>query len=123
MTTQDIKSAELCPVTITEEALLQFRAAYSDDSDPDMFGIRIGVKGGGCSGFMHILECIKQDAVDPEEDSVYLVGGLHFVIDCFSEPYLKGTTVDYLRTLLESGFKFRSDEVRRTCGCGASFSK
>lgn len=121
--TEHIKSAELCPVTITEEALLQFRAAYSADTDPDIFGIRIGVKGGGCSGFMHNLEFIKQAEVDPEEDSVYLVGGLHFVVDYFSEPYLKGTTIDYLRTLKESGFKFLSDEVRRTCGCGASFSK
>ena len=123
MTAEDIKSADLCPVTVTEEALLQFRAAYSSDPDPDVFGIRIGVKGGGCSGFMHNLEFIKRADVDPEEDSIYLVGGLHFVIDCFSEPYLKGTTVDYLRTLQESGFKFRSDEIRRTCGCGASFSK
>jgi iron-sulfur cluster assembly protein len=123
MTNDNIKSSELCPVTITAEALLQFKVAHSSDPDPDIFGVRVGVKGGGCSGFMHNLEFIKRDQIDPEEDSVYLIGGLHFVVDCFSEPYLKGTTIDYLRTLRESGFKFLSDEIKRTCGCGASFSK
>lgn len=122
MSFDNTKSAAECPFSISPEAMLQFKTAYSGESDPDIFGIRIGVKGGGCSGFMHNMEFIKRADVDPEEDLVYLHEGIYFVTDCFSEPYLKGTRVDYIHSLRESGFKFISSEVRKTCGCGSSFS-
>lgn len=117
-----IKSSDECPVKITEAALSQFKGHKEAQNDPDIVAVRIGVKGGGCSGFMHNLEFIKQSEIDTDEDSIYLIGDMQFVIDCFSEPYLSGTTIDYLHTLKESGFKFLSDAVKRTCGCGASFS-
>lgn len=121
MSLNNIKPSESCPVVFTDEALLRFSEAKASDAEAE--AVRIGVKGGGCSGFMHVLEFIKEADIDPEEDSVYKVGEVHFVIDCFSEPYIKGTTIDYMHTLKESGFKFISQDVRRTCGCGSSFSK
>jgi iron-sulfur cluster assembly accessory protein len=123
MTFENIKTESECPFFITPEALLQFKSAYSDDGNDNTIIVRVGVKGGGCSGFMHNLEFIKQSEVDAEEDSAYLIGNICFVVDCFSEPYLKGTKIDYLHTLQESGFKFISSEVRKTCGCGSSFSR
>ena len=109
-----------CPLSFTEEAILQFKSALSSSKEN---AVRIGVKGGGCSGFMYNLELINIDTLDPEEDAVYCVSDVSFVIDCFSEPYLKNTKIDYLHSLRESGFKFLSSDVRRTCGCGSSFSK
>lgn len=111
-----------CPISVTEEAIKQFMAAATGNTDP-VDAIRIGIKGGGCSGFMYNLEFISDAQVDPEEDDVYEISGLRFVVDCFSAEYLANTTIDYLHTLAESGFKFRSNKVRRTCGCGSSFSE
>lgn len=110
-----------CPVSITDEALKQFLIAAQSNTDP-ADAVRIGVKGGGCSGFIYNLEFISGNDIDADEDSVYEIGGLKFVVDCFSAEYLEGTTIDYLHTLAQSGFKFISDKVRRTCGCGSSFS-
>jgi len=123
MTIQDVKPESDCPVSITPEALLQFKAASLNESGSDEVIVRVGVKGGGCSGFMHNLQFIKQAEIDPDEDCTYKIGSMYFVIDCFSEPYLKGTKIDYLHTLQQSGFKFISSEIRATCGCGSSFSR
>jgi iron-sulfur cluster assembly protein len=118
---KNIMTKEECPVLITAEARRQFIASAANNPDPTD-AIRIGVKGGGCSGFLYNLEFIAKDSIDPDEDVEYDVDGLIIVIDCFSKEYLANTTIDYLTTLSESGFKFRSGKVRRTCGCGSSFS-
>lgn len=109
------------PVMITDAALKQFQlAAIGEEQCPD--AIRLGVKGGGCSGFLYNLAFIDKTDIDAEEDIVAEIGGLVFVTDVYSAEYLKNTTVDYVKTLKESGFKFVNPDVKRTCGCGQSFS-
>ncbi len=108
---------------ITRDAVSQARVALdADDTKP--YAIRIGVKGGGCSGFLYNMEFIQQEDIDPEEDQVHdSYEDVLFVIDVFSMEYLKETTLDYQTSLRESGFKFVSNKPgRRTCGCGSSFS-
>ena len=106
-------------ISLTPDAIRQFLAAsVAEDSNI----VRIGVKGGGCSGYNYNLEFIQEDAIDPEEDLVSKTGQLTFVMDIFSKEYLKGTVLDYLSSLKESGFKFQNPASKTTCGCGSSFS-
>jgi iron-sulfur cluster assembly accessory protein len=109
------------PVKFTEAALTQFRTALSE---PDASScIRIGVRGGGCSGFTYLLDFIDEDQIDQDEDIVYNIGDVTFVTDCFSAEYLKQVTIDYMSSLKESGFKFVNEKPGvRHCGCGSSFS-
>ena len=86
--------------------------------------LRVGVKGGGCSGFQYSLNFT--DEVD-EEDLLVLVDSaskqaVQIVTDAFSASYLKGTELDYVDTLQGAGFKFNNPNAKRTCGCGSSFS-
>lgn len=108
----------VCPIEITETAYNQLKAAAQSEDDI----IRVGVKGGGCSGFLFNLEVINKNNLDKEDDIIYKVKDLTLTIDILSESYLKGTTLDYITSLKESGFKFNNPNVKRTCGCGSSFS-
>lgn len=106
---------------LTWKALEQFNKEISNlDTKP--YGIRIGVKGGGCSGFSWVLDFIDKDEVDEEDDKEYQLDGLTFIIDVFSQEYLQETKLDYTSSLKESGFKFSSSKISRSCGCGSSFS-
>lgn len=95
-------------------------ALAEDTTNPE--ALRIGVKGGGCSGFSYLLEFIKLEDIDPEDDEIYPSNPIPLVIDIFSKEYLKGTKLDYVMSLKESGFKFTNDRIKKTCGCGSSFS-
>jgi len=82
-------------------------------------GLRVGVRGGGCSGFTYFLEFAETgNKGDKELDS----HGVTLFIDPKSFLYLMGTEVDYVDTLGQAGFKFNNPNARRTCGCGESFS-
>ena len=107
------------PVQFTDSALGQFRKFLSEEG-PDAT-IRIGVQGGGCSGYQYTLNAAGSQ-VDPEEDIVWTVADIKFVTDIFSEVYLRGCEIDYIETLAESGFKFNNPNAKRGCGCGSSFS-
>lgn len=109
------------PVQFTEAALKQFKIASSELEGSTV--IRIGVRGGGCSGFTYLLDFIDENQIDKEEDIVYIINDVTFVTDIFSAEYLKQTTIDYLSSLKESGFKFNNAKAGvRHCGCGSSFS-
>ncbi len=86
---------------------------------PDRIGLRVGVRGGGCSGFTYFLEFEdKINANDRELES----HGVKIIVDPKSYLYLMGIEVDYLDNLNGAGFKFNNPNARRTCGCGESFS-
>lgn len=107
-------------IEITQTAINVFLAA--SETEKKEF-VRIGVKGGGCSGFMYLLDFIEQSDIDQEEDLLINWGdGLSFVVDVFSKDYLKGTVIDHVTSLRESGFKFINPVAKKTCGCGSSFS-
>jgi len=82
-------------------------------------GLRVGVRGGGCSGFTYFLEFAEAaNKGDRELDSY----GVKLFVDPKSYLYLMGTVVDYVDSLAGAGFKFTNPNARRTCGCGESFS-
>jgi iron-sulfur cluster assembly accessory protein len=107
------------PMTFTAHALDMVRSALAETNGEDGDYLRVGVKGGGCSGFQYSLNFT--DEVD-EEDILVLVDGVKIVTDAFSREYLKGTELDYVETLQGAGFKFINPNAKRTCGCGSSFS-
>lgn len=86
---------------------------------PDVSAIRVGVEGGGCSGFRYKMEF---ESEPKEADKVLEINGVPLFIDPKSYLYLLGTTIDYWDTLSGSGFKFINPAAKRMCGCGESFS-
>jgi iron-sulfur cluster assembly protein len=82
--------------------------------------IRLGIKGGGCSGFSYVIQF--EDGVPRERDYAYDVEGVRFVIDKKSFVYLAGSVFDYEKTLMFQGFKFRNPNEASSCGCGHSFT-
>ncbi len=87
--------------------------------EPKPLGLRLGVVGGGCSGFSYQMNFENQSN---GIDKVYEFEGLRVFVDHASLMYLKGTRIDYIETLEGSGFKFENPNVKSTCGCGSSFS-
>jgi iron-sulfur cluster assembly protein len=83
------------------------------------WALRIGIKGGGCSGFTYAL---KLDENPVESDQVFDFDGVKVVVDSKSIVYLAGTELDYTDGLNGSGFIFNNPNASRTCGCGSSFS-
>lgn len=80
--------------------------------------LRLGVIGGGCSGFKYSMQV--ENTVGTM-DKVFVVDGLRIVVDATSLMYLRGAQIDYVDTLQGSGFKFDNPNVTSTCGCGSSF--
>lgn len=85
---------------------------------PDAF-IRVGVKGGGCSGLTYQLEF---DTTQKEDDKVFQDNDVTIVVDKKSFLYLVGTTLEYSGGLNGKGFSFVNPNASRTCGCGESFA-
>ena len=82
-------------------------------------GLRVQVKGGGCSGFQYDLYF---DEKPTDMDQVFDSHGIAIFVDPLSAQYLEGTRVDYVEGLHGAGFKFENPNVKGTCGCGSSFS-
>ncbi len=82
-------------------------------------GLRLGVKGGGCSGMSY---AISFDAHPRERDNIFTFEDVRVFIDPKSFVYLQGMTLDYEETLIRQGFNFLNPNSARSCGCGSSFS-
>src|SRR4051812_1539334 len=105
-------------ITITDkgaEKVRDFLAAQG--ADVSTAGLRVGVRGGGCSGFQYAL------AFDSERDgdTVFEDHGLRILVDSPSLPYVRGAVVDYVESMQGSGFKVENPNVIAACGCGSSF--
>jgi len=87
--------------------------------DPLPAGLRIGVVGGGCSGFQYSMSFENQPGM---MDKIFHFGALKVFVDATSLMYLNGCVVDYVETLEAAGFKFENPNTKSTCGCGSSFS-
>src|SRR5262245_60564544 len=83
------------------------------------WSLRVGVIGGGCSGFSYNMNFEEKANAD---DLVLEMDGLRVLVDETSLPYLKGMTIDYVTGLHGAGFKFLNPNATRTCGCGSSFA-
>ena len=104
-------------ITLTEIAAKKVAGLLADR--PNQIGLRLGVRGGGCSGFTYFLEFAK-GATD--RDRELESHGIKLIVDSKSYLYLMGVEVDFKDDLTGSGFKFNNPNARRTCGCGESFS-
>ena len=105
------------PVSLTPSAAEKIRGLMAEDSDVSV--LRVAIEGGGCSGFQYGLGF---DRGAQEGDVEFECEGVKVVVDPFSAPYLKGSTVDYLETIQESGFKIDNPNAVASCGCGHSFT-
>lgn len=106
------------PVSFTARALQAVRTIASTDSIPADHALRVGVKGGGCSGMSYVLGF---DA-PTEHDATYDLDGIRMVMDKRHELYLLGMEVDFQDGLNARGFVFQNPNAKTTCGCGTSFS-
>jgi len=82
--------------------------------------VRVGIKGGGCSGFSYVIAF--EDGDPKSRDYAYEVDGVRFLLDKKSFVYLAGGVLDYEKTLMFQGFKFRNPNEASSCGCGHSFT-
>ena len=105
-------------VNLTPAATAKVREIMASQ-DPIPAGLRIGVVGGGCSGFQYSMSFENQAGM---MDKVLNFDGLKVFVDATSVMYLNGCVVDYVETLEAAGFKFENPTVKSTCGCGSSFS-
>jgi len=107
-------------VTITEKAAAEVQRTLEQQQLPEGTVLRVGVAGGGCSGFQYSLGFDKQS--DPEADLVSEQHGVTVAVDKQSAMVLQGTTIDYYDGLDKRGFTFDNPNATRSCGCGDSFS-
>ncbi len=107
------------PVILTPSAVAQVRRLIAKKGD-NTLKLRVGVKGGGCSGLSYILGL----EADPRpNDTVYQVDGLTVMVDPKSAQFISGMTLDYsTANLLEGGWKYLNPNVQKSCGCGTSFT-
>ena len=106
------------PLNLTPTALTKVREIMAQQN-PVPAGLRIGVVGGGCSGFSYSMSFENNAGM---MDKTFNFDGLKVYVDATSIMYLNGCVVDYVETLEGAGFKFENPNVKSTCGCGSSFS-
>lgn len=106
------------PISLTSGAVKQLNRIKVEQEIPADYGLRIGVKGGGCSGFSYILGFDKKN----ENDDEYEVEGLKVFMQKSHAIYLLGMEIDWVEGLNNRGFSFNNPNASSTCGCGTSFS-
>lgn len=106
-------------VHITAEAVKYAKKRLAARGTPDA-AVRLGVRGGGCSGFNYVIEF--SDDPPRAKDTVSELEGVKFYVDKKSLIYLAGSTLDYEHTLMFQGFRFRNPQEASRCGCGHSFT-
>jgi len=107
------------PVTLTLKAVEMVKITRDQEGIDPSHGLRIAVRGGGCSGFEYALD-FENEARD--NDWIYEQEGLTIYVDSVSARYLEGTSIDYVLGMAGAGFKFDNPKARGTCGCGSSFA-
>ena len=107
------------PVTLTTKAAEMVKITRDQEGIDPSHGLRIAVRGGGCSGFEYALDFEQEPR---ENDWVYEQGGMTIFVDAVSARYLEGTSIDYVLGSTGAGFKFNNPKATGTCGCGSSFT-
>jgi iron-sulfur cluster assembly protein len=105
-------------ITITEKAKIKIKSLLTMRQTPDHY-LRIGLQGGGCSGFMYKYEFAD---VPDEKDKVFEFDDIKICIDIKSYLFLNGMEIDYEEDLFKSGLVFNTPNAKRACGCGESIS-
>lgn len=107
-------------ITLTEKAAGAVKKIIEENKLPAESKLRVGVKGGGCSGFSYMLDLVEEPA--GEQDETLESHGVNIVIDSRSLLYLDGVEIDFRDdSMMGSGFVFKNPNATSTCGCGSSF--
>jgi iron-sulfur cluster assembly protein len=106
------------PVDLAPDALTHLKRLIAKDGRPDV-ALRVGVKGGGCSGFEYV---IRLETRRLPQDLTTVIDGVPVVCDPKSARLLQGSTLVYTGSLIGGAFKFENPNARRSCGCGTSFT-
>lgn len=105
-------------LTMTDAAAAKLREILkAREKDPAEYGLRVAVKGGGCSGFMYVLDLDRKK----QDDHVFEDRGTMILVDPKSILFLRGAEIDYQESLMGAGFKVRNPNEKSRCGCGESF--
>lgn len=106
-------------ITLTETAAKEVTSIIEQQGLAKEVALRVGVKGGGCSGFSYVLDLVETSA---ENDEIMESHGIRVVADRRSYLYLNGTEIDFKNEVMGRGFVFKNPNATHTCGCGSSFS-
>ena len=106
------------PINLTAAALSEVRRLMSEPGFEKGKILRVGVKGGGCSGMTYVLDFDKRR----ENDALYKKDGVDFIIDNSQSIYLFGMEIEWVGGLNSRGFTFKNPNASSTCGCGTSFA-
>ena len=106
-------------ITLTSAANQEVKRLFEKEGKPNL-GLRVGVKGGGCSGMSYVLSL--DEATPKQYDTIFEQDGVKVLIDAKSHLYLDGTTIDYKTSLMGGGFEFQNPQAKKSCGCGSSFT-
>ena len=111
-----IQSGQMVQLTdIAAEKVAEFMSGQG--AEGDVVGLRVGVKGGGCSGFQYALALDEKR----DDDHVFEISGIRVLVDPASMQYVDGSTVDFTESFMGSGFEVSNPNVVASCGCGSSF--
>jgi iron-sulfur cluster assembly protein len=106
-------------ITVSEGAAKAIKRQLDKRGTPES-SLRVGIRGGGCSGFSYVIEF--HDGPPRPKDRVFDAFGVRVVVDPKSLIYLNGTTLEWEQTLMQQGFKFVNPNEKTSCGCGHSFT-
>jgi len=105
-------------IHLTDKAVEQVKRLMQQNSIPESHGLRVSVKGGGCSGLSYVLGF---DDKPGDKDTILEAAGVRVFVDPKSLFYLSGTVLDFSDGLNGKGFVFNNPQAKKTCGCGSSF--
>ena len=111
--------ADQGPITLTDKAIQMIKITREQEGIEAAFGLRVAVRGGGCSGMEYALDFEREPR---ENDFVIGYDALQVYVDAVSARYLQGTEIDYVLGSTGAGFKFNNPNASGSCGCGSSFS-
>ncbi len=106
------------PISLSDGAVVQLKRLIEEKNVPEHYGLRIGVKGGGCSGFSYLLGFDEKT----DKDEVFEINGITVYMEKAHGIYLIGMEVDWVEGLNNRGFTFNNPNATESCGCGTSFN-
>jgi iron-sulfur cluster assembly protein len=109
------------PILLSEKAASEIKKIVKEQGLPDdQTRLRVGVKGGGCSGFSYMLDLTEEPKGEMDEEMD--CNGVKILVDMKSYLYLNGTEIDFKDEVMGRGFVFKNPNATSSCGCGSSFS-
>lgn len=106
-------------IQLTNSATDEVKRLIGLENKPNL-GLRVGVKGGGCSGLSYVLGL--EEATPKQYDTLLEQDGVKILVDAKSHLYLDGTTIDFKNAIMGGGFQFNNPAAKKSCGCGSSFT-